>query len=94
MILAVVRMVIWTTGKKGLYDSANFSQRNLVLFFMHQLRIKITCERKRLGHITFNKRWVHAASLVVRKGATLESSFPPLPAHVSDGLDLSGPHPE
>ena len=29
-ILAVARMVIWTTRKKGLYDDANFSHRDLV----------------------------------------------------------------
>ena len=77
-ILAVARMVIWTTRNKGLYDDANFSHRDLILYFRHQLRVKIRCDRKRLDRITFSKRWVNAASLVVRKGATLESSFPPL----------------
>ena len=87
-ILAVARMVIWMTRNKGLYDDANFSHRDLVLYFRHQLRVKIRCDRKRLDRITFSKRWVHAASLVVRKGATLESSFPPLPAH---GVYGTGP---
>ena len=36
-IIAVARMVIWTTRKKGLYDDANFSHRDLVLYFWHQL---------------------------------------------------------
>ena len=36
-ILAAARMVIWTTQKKGLYDDANFSYRDLVLYFRHQL---------------------------------------------------------
>ena len=71
-ILAVARMVIWTMRKKGLYDDANFSHRDLVLYFRHQLRVKIRCDRKRLDWITFDKRWVNAAML--------ESSFPPLPA--------------
>ena len=92
-ILAVARMVNWATGKTGLYDDANFSHRDLVLYFRHQLRLKIRCDRKRLDRITFNKRWVNAASLVVRKGATLESSFPPLPAHDIDGAGPSRPHP-
>ena len=35
-ILAVARMVIWTTRYKGLYDDANFSHRDLVLYFQHQ----------------------------------------------------------
>ena len=92
-ILAVARMVIWITRKKGLYDDANFSHRDLVLYFRHQLRVKIRCDRKRLDRITFNRRWVNAASLVVRKGATLESSFPPLPAYGVYGTGPSGPHP-
>ena len=91
-ILAEVRMVIWETQKKGLYDDANFSHHDLNLFFRLQLRVKIRCDRKRLDHITFDKRWVNAASLVVRKGATLESSFPPLLAHGDDGPGPSGPH--
>ena len=87
-ILAVARMVIWATRNKGLYDDANFSHRDLVLYFRHQLRVKIRCDRKRLDHITFNQRWLNAASLVVRRGAMLESSFPPLLAH---GVYSTGP---
>ena len=84
-------MVIWTARKKGLYDSANFSDRDLILFFMLQLRVRVRCDRKSLVRITFDKRWVHAASLVVWKGAILDSSFSPLPADGSDCLNLSGP---
>ena len=91
-ILTVVRMVIWTMRKKGLYDDANFFHRDLILFFRHQLKVKIRWNRKRLDRITFNRRWVHAASLIVRKGATLELSFPPLPAHGDYGPGPSGPH--
>ena len=87
-ILAVARMVIWTTRNKGLYDDENFSHRDLVLYFRHQLRVKIRCDRKLLDRITFSKRWVTAASLVVQKGAMLESSFLPLPAH---GVYGTGP---
>ena len=74
-ILAVARMVIWTTRNKGLYDDANFSHRDLVLYFRHQLRVKIRCDRKWLDRIKFSKSWVNAASLEGRKGAMLESSF-------------------
>ena len=93
LILAVDRMVIWTTRNKGLYDDGNFSHRDLVLYFRHQPRIKIRCDRKRLDRITFDKRWVNAASLVVLNGAMLESSFPPLLAHGVYGTGPSGPHP-
>ena len=74
-ILAVARMVIWTTRNKGLYDDASFSHRDLVLYFRHQLRVKIRCDRKRLDRITFAKRWVNAASLVVRKGQCCSHPF-------------------
>ena len=93
VILAVARMVIWQTRNKGLYEGENFSNCDLSLFFRHQLRVKIRCDRIRVHRITFSKRWVHAASSVVCKGATLESSFPPLPAHCDDGPGPSGPHP-
>ena len=53
-----------------------FFYRDLILFFWHQLRVKIRYERKRLDRITFDKRWVYAASMVVRKGESW--SHPPL----------------
>ena len=92
-ILAVARMVIWTTRKKGLYDNAKFSHRDLILYFRHLPRVKIRCDRKSLDRITFSRRWVNAVSLVVRKGAMLESSFPPLPAHGVYSTGPLGPHP-
>ena len=55
-ILAVATMVIWTTRKKELYDDANFSHRDLILYFRYQLKVKIRCDRKRLDRITFDKR--------------------------------------
>ena len=64
-ILAVARMFIWLMRKRGLYDDANFSHRDLILFFRHQLRVKIRCDRKHLYRITFDKRWVNAGNLVV-----------------------------
>ena len=82
---AVARMVIWETRKNVLYDGANSPTFNLILFFRHQLRVKIKCDWKSLGCITFDRRWVHVASLVVRKRATLESSFIPIPVHGDDG---------
>ena len=70
-ILAVARMVIWMTRKKGLYEGVNFSHWDLILYFRHQLRVKIRCDRKCLDRITFNKRWVYAGSV----GVILPSSF-------------------
>ena len=92
-VLAVARMVIWTMWKKELYDDANSSHCDLILFFRDQLRVKIRCDRKRLDSITFHKRRVNSASLVVRKVAMLESSFSPLHAHGVYVSGPSGPHP-
>ena len=64
-ILDVVRMVIWVMRNKGLYEGADFSHQDLILYFRHQLRVKIRCDRKRLGCITFDKSRVYAASLVI-----------------------------
>ena len=80
------------TRKKGLYDGANFSHRELILF-RHQLRVKIKCDSICLDRIIFDRRWEHAANLVVRKEAMLESSLLPLPAHGDYGPSHSGPHP-
>ena len=52
-IFAVAKVVIWMTRKKGLYPDANFSHRDLILFFRHQIRVKIKCDKKRLDRITF-----------------------------------------
>ena len=56
-ILAVARMAIWMT-RKGFYDDAKFSHRDLVLYFRHQLKVKIRSNRKRLDRITFDKRCI------------------------------------
>ena len=55
-ILAVAWMVIWSTRNKGLYDDANFSHRDLVLYFRHLLRVKIRCDKKRLDHWALKKK--------------------------------------
>ena len=54
---------------------ANFSDRDLTLFFRHLLRVKIRCDRKRLDHISIQQK------PVVRKREMFESSFPPFPVH-------------
>ena len=54
-ILALAGRLFGTT-RKGLYDGANVSHRDLILYFRHQLRVKIRRDRKRLARITFDKR--------------------------------------
>ena len=80
-------------AKEGLSDDASFSHCDLILFFSHQLWVKIRCDRKRLDRITFDKRWMNLASLVVQKGIMLESYFPRLPTHGVCGPSPSEPHP-
>ena len=67
-ILAEARMVIWTTRKKGSYDDANFSHRDLVLFFRHRLRVKIRCDRKTLGSHNIRQMVVECSELGHTKG--------------------------
>merc|ERR1711942_455621 len=78
-VLAVARMVIWTTRVNELYNGDVYSEQHLVDFFRHQLKVKIRCDWKMLSRLEFNERWVYGASLVVWKGAKWEFFFPPLP---------------
>ena len=45
-LLGVMRVVIWTTRKKELYEDESFSSQTLVAFFKHQIKVKIRSERK------------------------------------------------
>ena len=91
-ILAVARILIWTTRKKGLYDDANFSHRDLVLYFRHQLRVKIRCD-KTIGPHNIRQKVGECSKPGRTKVTVLESSFLPLPAHGVHGTGPSGPHP-
>ena len=81
-ILAVARLVVWTTRLSELHDGEVYSEMQLVDFFRHQLKVKIRCDRRRLSCQEFNERWMKAASLVVWKGAKWEFFFPALPRGV------------
>jgi len=75
-ILAVARMVVWTTRNKELHGSEELSCRDLITYFKHQLRVKIRCDRRMLKPMTFNERWINAASLCVRTRAGVEVLLP------------------
>ena len=87
-ILAVARMVIWTRRNKGLYDDANFSHRDLVFYFQHQLRVKIRCDIKRLDRITFSKKVGECSEPGRKRRGNVVVILPPLPAH---GVYGTGP---
>ena len=70
-LLGIMRVVIWTTRKKELYEDESFSSQTLVSFFKHQIKVKIWSERKRLSSLEFGKRWVTAARLSREVGASL-----------------------
>ena len=70
-LLGIMRVVIWTTRKKGLYDDESFSSQTLVAFYKHQNKVKIRSERKRLSSLEFGKRWVTVACLCRVVGASL-----------------------
>ena len=70
-LLGVMRVVIWTTWKKGFYGGESFSSRALVAFFKHQVEVKLKCERERLSPMQFSERWVKEARLCRVNGTTL-----------------------
>ena len=70
-LLGVMRVVIWTTWKKGFYGGEFFTSRALVAFFRHQIEVKLKCERERLSSIEFGERWVKASQMCLVKGTTL-----------------------
>ena len=57
-LLGIMRVVIWTTRKKELYEDESFSSQTLVAFYKHQIKVKIRSERRRLFSLKFGKRWV------------------------------------
>ena len=91
VILAVARIVIWETRNKGLDDSANFSHRDLILFFKHQLRVKM--RQKTLGSHNIRQKVCSEPSRTKWGGATSEAFFLPLPTHGDDGLGPQDPIP-
>ena len=70
-LLGVMRVVIWTTRKKELFEDESFSSQTLVAFFKHQIKVKIRSERKRLSSLEFGERWVTVARLCRVVGANL-----------------------
>ena len=70
-LLGVMRVVIWTTRKKGLCEDESFSSQALVAFFKHQIKFKIRSERKRLSSLEFGERWVTVAHLCRVVGVNL-----------------------
>ena len=76
-LLAVARMVVWTSRMMDIQEVTSVSHHDLICHFRHQLKVKIRCDRKRLYRLDFNERWVSAVSLVALKGANWEFVFPP-----------------
>ncbi|CAE1276092.1 unnamed protein product [Acanthosepion pharaonis] len=74
-LLWVMRVVIWTTRQKEFHGREKFSSSQLILFFKHQLKVKIRTERKRLHPLEFGEIWVSLARLCRVKGADLEWHF-------------------
>ncbi|CAE1168983.1 unnamed protein product [Acanthosepion pharaonis] len=74
-LLGVMRVVMWTTRQKEFYDGEQFTSSQLILYFKHQLKVKIRTERRRLPSSEFGKRWVNLARLCRVKVADLEWHF-------------------
>ena len=63
-LLAVARKVVWNTRPRGDPGVTPLSTHDLIIYFKHQLKVKIRCDRKRLTPRAFSERWVRTASLV------------------------------
>ena len=68
---ALLRVIIWTTRMKELYEDESFSSQTLVAFYKNQIKVKIWSERKRLSSLEFGKRWATVARLCYVIGASL-----------------------
>ena len=90
--LAVARMVIWLTQFRGLYEVAKSSDYWLVSY-LHQLRVKIRCERKSLGcHKHLMKgRWKEDVWSLERQFSWYERFFPFLMTNYSRGSSSEPP---
>ena len=76
-LLGIMRVVIWTTRQKEVYEGQKFSSSLLICYFKHQLKVKIRTERKLFHSSDFGKRWVTVSRLCRVKGADLEFHFDP-----------------
>ena len=68
-ILAVARMVVWTTRLGERFERTRITDQDLIRYFKHQLKIKIQCDRDRLPRRVFYDRWTDLVSLVVWQGS-------------------------
>ena len=69
-LLGIMRVVIWTTRKKELYEDESFSSQTLVSSLNTKSRSKSGL-RERLSSLEFGTRWVTVAHLCRVVGASL-----------------------
>ena len=77
-ILAVARLLIWTTRLNELFLESSFTARSLILCFRYRLEMKIRCDFVRLSKEEFIDKWTNVASLVVWRDAEWEVMLPPV----------------
>ena len=77
LILAVARMVVWTSRMEECFDDQTVSAQDLVRYFKHQLRVKIRCDWNRLPISVFRERWTNDVSLVLWQGDSWYVRLPP-----------------
>ena len=75
-ILAVARMVVWTTRLAEYYEGTHITDQDLIRYFKHQLKVKIRCDQDRLPRRVFYDRWTVLASLVVWEGSRSRIHLP------------------
>lgn len=72
LLLGIMRFVIRKMGQEDFYGDGKFSTSQLIVFFKHQLKVKIRAKRRRLSSAKFSERWVNVLRLVHFRRANLE----------------------
>lgn len=58
VILAMTKMVMWSSRVQEKCKVESFADYDLVCFFKCQLKVKIRCDRKRLHPVACDRRWI------------------------------------
>lgn len=56
--------MVWTTQNEGILQNERYLSQDLVVFFKHQLMVKIMSEQKRLISTGYSEKWVTELNLV------------------------------
>ena len=76
LLLAMTRKVIWSTRLNVCFDGETFSDRQLIGYLRHRLKVKISCDWERLTNRKFNSRWNRDCRLIEWVNGRWQIDFP------------------